>query len=477
MRSADERSPRRAGFVDAADFGLTPDGDGTDNARSLQAALDCGGSVVVSRPGTYEMAGTVFIGSHTSLVCGSGVFLKKVANVEPFTHVLLNKGALTRTYDENICVHGLQIIVNGVDVRNWLVYGLHGQLAFFYVKDLRIERFRCLDLGALQYAIHVCTFEDLIVDDVIIRGDKDGVHLGRGRRFTIRNGVFATYDDAVALNAHDYATGNPEMGWIEDGVVENCHDLSDGRKPVGYFCRILGGAWTDWRPGMEVQHSDIVASNGRLYRVHAKPDGTLYTSRTRPAHDSGIEVIDGIPWVMTQEGVIYTAGVRNVAFRDIRLEKPRTGFSIHFDSDKWSRSYYPGAPVPRQERLLLDHVTVEHDGTSPLVSVATPIDVISIRETAFNAGGIRFSRNSPLPEFGRTIVTMTGCTFRQDGGMELLSNGVDGKAVLLKTTASSVIGDRFRASIEGGNGTIVVESDLPGLTAGIDAERSDCRAQ
>lgn len=77
-----------------------------------------------------------------------------------------------------------------MDVRNFLVPGLHGQIAFFYIRDLRIQRFRCLDLAQLQYAIHVCTFEDIIVDDVIIQGDKDGVHLGRGKRFTIRNGVF-----------------------------------------------------------------------------------------------------------------------------------------------------------------------------------------------------------------------------------------------------------------------------------------------
>ena len=30
-----------------------------------------------------------------------------------------------------------------------VAYGLRGQVALFYVKDLRIERFRCLDLGKL----------------------------------------------------------------------------------------------------------------------------------------------------------------------------------------------------------------------------------------------------------------------------------------------------------------------------------------
>jgi hypothetical protein len=174
----------------------------------------------------------------------------------------------------------------------------------------------------MQFGIHVCSFEDLIIDDVIIKGEKDGVHLGRGKRFTIRNGVFQTFDDAIALNAHDYATSNPELGWIENGVIENCYDLN-AENTVGYFCRILAGAWTDWKEGMEVQQSDAVVSNGKLYRVQAKPDGTKYISKTKPTHEKGSMVLDSINWGVVQHDVTYTAGVRNVIFRNIFLEKPQ----------------------------------------------------------------------------------------------------------------------------------------------------------
>ncbi|HUV97497.1 MAG TPA: hypothetical protein VMV98_08520, partial [Acidobacteriaceae bacterium] len=212
------RLPGSRGFADAMDFGLSPQATGVENLRALQKAVDQTGTVVVSRPGIYKLAGTVYIGSNTSLLFGNNVFIQKVAEQAPFTHVLLNKGALTKTWDHHITVSGLQLIVNGVDVRHWKVYGLHGQMAFFYVKDLHIDHFRCLDLGRVQYAIQVCTFEDLVVDDVRIEGGKDGIHLGRGKRFTLRNGTFETGDDAIALNGHDYSTGNPELGWIEDGV-------------------------------------------------------------------------------------------------------------------------------------------------------------------------------------------------------------------------------------------------------------------
>ncbi len=201
------------GFTDAAAFGFSPDASGTENTKALQRAVDQGGAIVVSREGTYPVAGTVFLGSNTRLVFGPGVFLKKVVEADgPFSSVLLNKGALTRTWDRNIEIDGLQIIVNGVDVRKFLVYGLHGQLALFYVDTATIRGFRCLDLGRAQYAIHVCTFKNLTVTDAVIHGMKDGVHLGRGSHFHIADCHFRTGDDAIALNGHDYSTGNPEIG-------------------------------------------------------------------------------------------------------------------------------------------------------------------------------------------------------------------------------------------------------------------------
>ena len=452
-----------AGFANAAHFGFSPDASGLENMKALQRAVDQTGTIIVSQPGTYKVAGTVFLSSHTSLIFGHNVFLKKIDEQGAFSHVLLNKGALTKTYDEHISVEGLSIIVNGMDVRKFLVYGLHGQLAFFYVKDLRIERFRCLDIGKLQYGIHVCTFEDIVINDVLLQGDKDGVHLGRGKRFTISRGTFRTYDDAVALNAHDYDVGNPELGWIEDGVVENCHDLADGKKPVGYFCRILAGAWIDWQAGMEVQKSDTVVAHGRLYRVFASPDGKRYPSTTQPAHASGSQVLDGITWVVVQNDVTYTAGVRNVVFRDIFLGKPRIGFSVHFDNDRFSRSYYPGAKVPQQEQLTFDNIRVLHDQRKEFLSIGTPVDVLTIANCSFRNSRINFHGNKAMPDYGRTKINLYGCVFNQPGTMDLLMNSVPNKEIVLKTSSNLEFHDDFSAKVSPGPGRITVDSDLTGL--------------
>jgi hypothetical protein len=342
-------------------------------------------------------------------------------------------------------------------------YGLHGQLAFFYIKDLKIERFRCLDLGKMQYGIHICTFEDILINDVIIKGDKDGVHLGRGKRFTISNGVFQTFDDAVALNAHDYSTGNPELGWIENGIVEKCYDLN-ATNTTGYFCRILAGAWIDWKPGMEVQRSDAVVSNGRIYRVQVEPDGKKYTSLTQPTHESGKMVLDGITWGVVQNDVTYTAGVRNVVFRDIFLEKPRIAFSIHFDNDKYSRSYYPGAEVPVQQQLVFDNIRVLHNEAKDFLSIGTPVDVITISHSSFKNNRIGFHGNKAMHDYLKTKININSCVFTKKGEMELVANSVEGKQVVLQTTSNIAVSDDFTAKVSPGSGNIVVvSSDLPGL--------------
>lgn len=446
-------------FVNANEFGFSPDSSGTENTKALQTAADQQGTVIVSMPGTYKMAGTVYLGSHTTLKFGNHVVLQKVNENGLFSHVFLNKGALTKTYDENIVIEGLQISVNGIDMVFNEVYGLRGQIAFFYIKDLRIERFRMLDLESKQFGIHVCTFEDLIIEDVIIKGKKDAIHLGRGKRFSIRDCVFQTYDDAIALNAHDYATSNPELGWIEDGVVENCHDL-DQENTVGFFCRILAGAWIDWKPGMEVQQSDAVVSNGRIYRVQAEPDGTIYTSENRPTHEEGSKVIDGINWGVVQDDVTYTAGVRNVVFRDIILSKPRIGFSVHFDNNRYSRSYYPGAPMVKQEKLLFDNIRVMHDENKDLFAIGTPVDVLTITNSSFKNNSITFRGSDAMPDYHKTIINVHGSVFNYDGAMVLINNLVENKEIILKTASNVVIGENFAANINEGNGKITVESDL-----------------
>ena len=60
-KSGVDNRARIDGFTNAADFGFSPEASGVDNAKALQKAVDCGGTIVISKPGIYKLGGTVFV--------------------------------------------------------------------------------------------------------------------------------------------------------------------------------------------------------------------------------------------------------------------------------------------------------------------------------------------------------------------------------------------------------------------------------
>ncbi len=371
---------------------LSEDQSGWENKIALQELLDQQGTIRIEEPGTYEVEDSLYIKGNTHLSFGKGVQMKRSSSgIGSF--FLINRGAFTGEWDQDITIEGLNLAANGVEARyNAAVYGLTGEVSFFRVKRLRVFDFTCMDLPALSYGLHICTFEDIVLERLTIEGRKDAVHLGTGKHFVIRHGLFRTFDDPIALNAHDYAVANPQMGWIEDGLIEDCYDLAD-RDTTGYFCRILAGSWCDWQEGMEIQNSDTVVSNGRVYRAFQKPDGTIYRSMTAPSHTEGMCTLDGINWVMSQEQVVYNCGCRNLHFKDIHLKKKRdVALSIHFDHDVYSRSVYPGSEMPVQENIVFENVMVQND-TACLVRSITPVDVVKICNSVI---GTRENGNSTI---------------------------------------------------------------------------------
>lgn len=394
---------------------VSADNSGWENKIALQELLDRGGTVRIEKLGTYEIEDTLYMKGNTHLILGKGVILKR-ASTGIGSFFLINRGAFTGEWDEHITLEGLNLITNEVEARfNAAVYGLTGEVCFFRVKHLRVFDFTCMDLPRLSYGLHICAFEDIVLERLVIEGRKDAVHLGTGKHFVIRHGLFRTFDDPVALNAHDYAVANPQMGWIEDGLIEDCYDLAD-KDTTGYFCRILAGSWCDWQEGMEIQNSDTVVSNGRLYRAFQKPDGTIYKSMTAPTHKEGMCTLDGINWVMTQEEVVYNCGCRNLHFKDIHLKKQRdVALSIHFDHDVYSRSVYPGSQMPVQKNIVFENVTVQND-TACLVRSITPVDVVKITGSVI---GTKENGNSrihleTLPgqegNYGKTRILLQGNT-------------------------------------------------------------------
>lgn len=365
--------------INANQFGFSIANTGAENSRILNELLDQYNHIEITTPGEYPLRDTILIGSNSSLTFADGVVIKREQPEGGNSYLIANKGAYSRTFDENISIIGLRLVCNGVesymppaeDPCSRQIPGLRGHLSFFYIKNLTIRDLTALDLPPKSFGIQVCTFENLVVENVRIEGRKDAVHLGTGKNFIIRNGFFKTFDDPIALNAHDYSSANPQLGWIENGLIENCYDFDDA-DTTGYFCRILAGSWCKWYEGMQIQNSDTVVHEGRLYRALMNPDGNFFTSLTPPTHAHGTEIHDGISWVHVQDEICYDCGCRNITFKDIFIEKNRpVVFSIHFDHDKYSRSVYPGSKAPVQENIKFENVQVTGKVTNFLRAITS----------------------------------------------------------------------------------------------------------
>lgn len=398
-----------------SEYKLSPHSTGKENSMALQALCDKGGTVRVTEPGVYELDRTIFLSSNTEVIFSPGVYIKRVKCTDAgvvSAYVFVNKGAFTREYDHDITIRGLNLICNGIEARgNSPIVGLISHVSFFYVKRLRIYDLECMDLLPGSFCIQICTFEDAVIERVHIEGRKDAIHFGRGEKFVVRHGIFRTFDDPIALNAHDYTTSNPQLGWIKDGIIEDCWDLDD-KDTTGFFARILAGSWCDWRQGMPIRRSDTVVSNGRLYRSDTPVDGKEYISNTQPTHTEGVEVLDGIPWVMVQDDVIYNCGCENITFRDIHLQKKRSAaLSIHFDDDAFSRSYYPGSQPPVQKNLVFENITCENEITA-LISSKTAFDCVKLINSTVGSSKIWLKQlDYPELEYPVCNVLINGTTF------------------------------------------------------------------
>lgn len=352
--------------INLASFGFLPTNTGEENSIAFQRALDVGGDLVCSIGGIYEIDSTHYIDSNTKLTFCKDAWLSMVVNSDGETpaYPLINRGAFTKERNENIEIHGYKIYTNdlamGTDVTR--IFGLRGFLTFFYVENLTVTGFRCLNYNVDSFCVHICNFINVKIYDTIINGEKDGLHFGRGENLLIDGYVCSTYDDAIALNAHDFTVSNPEIGDIKNVVIRNIHEKPLLSRPtLGYTTRFLSGSWLDWASGNTYQNSDTVVSNGRIYRVVMPVDGVLYTSVTKPAHTSGSAVLDGITWWMQQDDyVFYSCGVSNVHISNVVLDqnKYNHAFSFSLTNEDFNRDYYPGSAPYLHSNFTFDNISV-----------------------------------------------------------------------------------------------------------------------
>ena len=396
----------------ANEYGFLPGNDGESNARALQSALMGGGEVIVEAAGVYDISETILVDDGTTLIFAEGTQVRRQPSKKGIsTPLLLNRGYATETYNKNITIIGLHIDCNGVENEEYgfdaSCIGLRAHVGMIFIKDLVIRDYECVGLLKEDYGIQISAFENVLIENVYCEGDKDGVHLGWGCNFVVRHGKFRTFDDPIALNAFDYSTSNTHVGWIENGLIEDCYDLDD-RSTTGYFCRILGGAWCDWKKGMAVQHSDTVCHNGMVYRAVLQPDGNFRISDVPPTHSEPwvAKEYGGIKWVRVRNEAVYDCGCRNITIRNIHLQKKRNvAIAISLNNDVWARSYVAGCtPVP-QENITLENICIENE-VATLLDSNHPCNNITVADTDLKDSSLTF-RSEPLDSLTYPTVNLT----------------------------------------------------------------------
>ena len=439
----------------ASSFGFLPSKTADENALALQNAINGGGTILVDIPGTYELSKTILIPSNTTLIFGDGVIIhyaKDVNNVYSY-YIFLNSGAESRTYNENIKIIGLTLNTEGVNPtggQRW-VAGLRGYLSFFYVKHLLIEDCHIYDdkVSINNFNIHICTFEDVVINRVRITSGKDGLHFGRGKGLVISNGHFNTGDDPIALNAQDYSSANPEFGWIEDVIIENIWDENrdSATYPTGRgrTINILGGSWKDWENGATyLTYGGMCVYNNRIY----KTDGSAGTAvASVPPSNTTIgsisEGADGLRWRCMQvfDGD-YTAGIKNLVVDNLYLNQARGSvFNIYYENNpSYVQSYTPHAPLAIYKNFTFKNIIQNafcgtiFGGSAPILNIKFENSFVK-SDTIINVSKI----NVESPTYPETKLVMDGITF-DESVTEIKFIANVGRSIDVKTYGSFILG-------------------------------------
>lgn len=395
--------------------GFSPQADAATNVAALQATLDGGGLVVIDTPGVYDLNDTVLLDSDTRLVCAPGVVFRKVA---PYCNVLTNRGALTRTYNENITIEGLEISVNGQEAFPTLVPGLRAQLGFFYVKGLTLRDLTCTDGGPNQYLMYVVTWSHLRLDNVRLVGHKDGLKLNNGHDAVIRNLDLTTYDDGLSLCGTDYASTLLEVGDVYNVRYENVTDHQFAAI-FGRTCLIYTGSWADYRDGNEYGSGDFCLHEGRLYQV-VSAAGFLAIGRQAPTHTAGLVTgEDGLPWRYVQPCDFYATHVYDVSFDSCLFEKSGN-ILANFTVPDWyyreqqgiHRPSYPGTERNTTCRgFTLTNCRLKGRGPQVLVNVMGNLADVTLNACQVSNPHSTLVNVDPDAVTEDLLVTLSGCSF------------------------------------------------------------------
>lgn len=396
-------------IINAGDFGYLPSATVSEQMTALQNALNGGNkTVIVSVAGMYKYNATIYLDDNTTLIYLSGTKIEKVGSID---FAFANRGILTRTRNYNITLDGIDIRTVGFETidENFASYkfGMRGHLTFWKVDNLTIRNFTCLEFETAQWPIQVASFNNLLIENFHLQGEKDGIHLGgKSKKAIIRNGITKCYDDAVAINAFDYAISNPEIGDIEDITVEN---VEDQYNPTwgGYgskFSLMLVGTPVPWTSGINIRNGDAVTNGGKTYIASTGTiAGTDFSSTTAPniATFNTIQVSEGITWKKISDIAVLSANVTDIKFKNITHKSPNQGVLIGVWNDEtgtYSRTVHPNVLPENYPKasFLLENVVTQRGQVEVYNKIIADLTIKNVRERASGSAFLSCEQTSNL---------------------------------------------------------------------------------
>jgi len=279
--------------------GADADVIGTDNA-AIQKAIDrvaaAGGGTVVIKAGTYLLANSVLLASHTRLR-GEGpgkTLLKKIPGVESKLHLDADYGEMIAAVES---AHGFApgmgvTVLDKASPSGWTpsvrtIVGIDGNI-------LQFDRFLHMDYSVANQGRVFNTFpliagfnvEDVQVEDLSVEGSRPGsgildgcqagaIYFFHSEGMTIRNCVARNYPgDGISLQfvedplvANCEAEGNAYLGihlgtGALRGIVRDCRAHDNGQDGLFLCWRVRQAryernqSWNNGRDGISLGHKD-----------------------------------------------------------------------------------------------------------------------------------------------------------------------------------------------------------------------------
>ena len=115
-----------------------------------------------------------------------------------------------------------------------------------------------------------------------------------------------------------------------------------------------------------------------------KPSFDKFISKTPPTHEKGIVELDGITWFRTVDNTGYSAGCRNIHFKDIYIQRNRKCiFGFVQEVSEYCRSYFENSESPLQENITFENIQVQGD-VEMFCWANSPVDNVTIKDSKLN---------------------------------------------------------------------------------------------